>query len=100
MSPTEKAAGSVPAEKSLDALLDERRVFPPSEEFQRQANASDPKIYERAARGPEGFWVEQARRMDWFAPWQKVLEWDAPWVKWFVGGKLNVAHNCVDRHAH
>ncbi len=100
MSPTEKQAGSVPAEKSLDALLEERRVFPPSEEFRRQANASDPDIYERAARDPEGFWAEQAKRLDWFTPWQTVLEWNAPWVKWFVGGKLNVTHNCVDRHAH
>ena len=98
--PTGKTPSSAPAEKSLDALLDERRMFPPSEEFRRQANADDPEIYERAARDPEGFWVEQARRLDWFAPWQKVLEWNAPWVKWFVGGKLNVTHNCVDRHAH
>jgi acetyl-CoA synthetase len=100
MSPTEKGNSSVPAEKSLDALLEERRVFPPSEEFRRQANASDPDIYERAARDPEGFWAEQAKRLDWFTPWQTVLEWNAPWVKWFLGGKLNVTHNCVDRHAH
>ena len=86
-------------EKSLSALLEERRVFPPSEEFRRQANASDPAIYERAERDPEAFWAEQAKRLDWFTPWQQVLEWNAPWVKWFVGGKLNVAYNCVDRHA-
>jgi len=90
---------SAPNEKSLSALLDERRVFAPSEEFRRQANASDPGIYERAARDPEGFWAEEAKRLDWFAPWQKVLEWNAPWAKWFVGAKLNVTHNCVDRHA-
>jgi acetyl-CoA synthetase len=98
--PTGKIPSSAAAEKSLDALLEERRVFPPSEEFRREANAADPEIYERAARDPEGFWVEQAKRLDWFAPWQKVLEWNAPWVKWFVGGTLNVTHNCVDRHAH
>jgi acetyl-CoA synthetase len=86
-------------EKSLSALLDERREFPPSEEFKRQANAADPAIYERAAREPQGFWATEALRLDWFAPWQQVLEWKAPWVKWFVGGKLNVAYNCVDRHA-
>jgi acetyl-CoA synthetase len=91
---------STTSEKSLSALLDERRVFSPSEEFRRQANASDPAIYERATRDPEGFWAEEAKRLDWFAPWQKVLEWNAPWAKWFVGGKLNVTHNCVDRHAH
>ncbi len=75
-------------------------MFPPSAEFRRQANAADPAIYDRAARDLEGFWVDEARRLDWFEPWQKVLDWKAPWVKWFVGGKLNVAHNCVDRHAH
>jgi len=90
---------SLPNEKSLSALLDERRVFAPSEEFRRQANASDPGIYERAERDPEGFWAEEAKRLDWFAPWQNVLEWNAPWAKWFVGAKLNVTHNCVDRHA-
>jgi acetyl-CoA synthetase len=90
---------SEPSEKSLSALLDERRVFAPSEEFRRQANASDPGIYERAARDLEGFWADHARRLDWFSPWSKVLEWNPPWVKWFVGGKLNVAYNCVDRHA-
>ena len=88
------------AEKSLSALLDERRTFPPSEEFRRQANASDPAIYDRAAHDLEGFWAGQAQRLDWFEPWKKVLEWNAPWAKWFVGGKLNVAYNCVDRHAH
>ena len=52
------------------------------------------------AKDPEGFWAEEAKHLDWFTPWQKVLEWNAPWVKWFVGGKLNVTYNCVDRHAH
>jgi len=87
------------AQERLVALLKEGRTFPPSEEFRRQANVSDPKIYEEARRDPEGFWAEEARRLDWFEPWKKVLEWNAPWAKWFVGGKLNAAYNCVDRHA-
>jgi acetyl-CoA synthetase len=91
---------SVPSEKSLDALLDERRTFPPSAKFKERANWNDPAIYKRAAENPEGFWAEQAKNLDWFTPWQRVLEWNAPWAKWFVGGKLNVAYNCVDRHAH
>ena len=70
------------------------------EEFRRRANANDPGIYDRALRDPEAFWAEEAKKLDWFTPWQKVLEWNAPWAKWFVGGKLNVAYNCVDRHAH
>ena len=91
---------SLPSEKSLSALLDERRTFPPSEEFKQSANWNDPEIYDRAAKNPEGFWAEQAKNLDWFTPWQRVLEWNAPWAKWFVGGKLNVTYNCVDRHAH
>jgi acetyl-CoA synthetase len=91
---------SVTPEKSLAALLDERRTFAPPEDFRRRANANDPGIYDRALRDPETFWAGEAKKLDWFTPWQKVLEWNAPWAKWFVGGKLNVACNCVDRHAH
>jgi acetyl-CoA synthetase len=91
---------SLPSEKSLDALLDERRTFPPSGEFKQRANWNDSEIYDRAAGNPEAFWAEQAKNLDWFTPWQRVLEWNAPWAKWFVGGKLNVTYNCVDRHAH
>jgi acetyl-CoA synthetase len=91
---------SATPEKSLAALLDERRTFPPREEFRQRANANDPAIYDRALRNPEAFWASEAEKLDWFTPWQKVLEWNAPLAKWFVGGKLNVAHNCVDRHAH
>ena len=64
---------SSPSEKSLDALLDERRTFPPSEEFKKRANWNDPAIYERAAKDPEGYWAEQAKHLDWFTPWQRVL---------------------------
>jgi acetyl-CoA synthetase len=83
----------------LSALLDEKRVFPPSAEFKAQANNSDPALYERALAEPEKFWAEEAKQLTWFEPWNRVLEWDAPWAKWFLGGKLNVAYNCVDRHA-
>ena len=91
--------GKAPQEEQLEALLQEARLFKPSEEFRRQANASDPGIYERADRDLEGFWGEESKRLDWIEPWTKVLEWDPPWAKWFVGGKLNVTANCVDRHA-
>jgi acetyl-CoA synthetase len=90
---------SSPNEKNMSALLDERRTFPPSGEFKARASWNDPEIYERAAKDPEGFWAEQAKNLDWFKPWDRVLEWNAPWAKWFVGGKLNVTYNCVDRHA-
>jgi acetyl-CoA synthetase len=91
---------SLPSEKSLDALLNERRTFPPSEDFRRHASWSDRAIYDLAAEDPEGFWAEEAKHLDWFAPWHRVLEWSVPWAKWFVGSKLNVTYNCVDRHAH
>jgi acetyl-CoA synthetase len=85
-------------EATIDALLSENRVFEPSEAFRRQALWNDPEVYERASRDPEGFWAEQAEALDWSRRWDRVMEWDPPWVKWFVGGSLNVSHNCLDRH--
>ncbi len=85
-------------EATIEALLTERRVFEPSEEFKARATWNDPAIYERAAADPEAFWVEQAERLDWFEKWHTVSEWNPPWVKWFLGGRLNVAYNCLDRH--
>ena len=67
---------SAPTEKGLSALLEERRTFPPTEEFRRQANAGDPAIYDRAMRDPDSFWADEARKLDWFTPWQKVLDWN------------------------
>jgi len=89
---------AVPSEK-LDALLQENRTFPPSEEFRRQANMKDPSIYKRADGDGLAFWAEEAERLEWFEKWSKVLDWNVPWAKWFVDAKLNITHNCVDRHA-
>lgn len=86
------------AEKNLDALLKEDRTFEPSEEFKAQANFNDPGVYERAASDLEGYWAEQAKELTWFKSYDKVLEWNPPHAKWFLGGKLNAAYNCVDRH--
>src|SRR5712691_3361197 len=83
---------------SIDALLQEDRRYPPSQEFKAQANWNDPSIYQRAEADPEAFWAEQAKAIDWFKPWDKVLEWDVPWAKWFVGAEVNASYNCVDRH--
>ena len=55
-------------------------------------------VYRRSMEEPEEFWAEQARHLDWFKPWNKVLEWDPPWAKWFTGAQLNASYNCVDRH--
>jgi acetyl-CoA synthetase len=91
--------GGATQRESLEALLQEARLFRPAPEFRKNANASDAEIYARAAKDLDSFWAEEAKRLDWIEPWKKVLEWDAPWAEWFVGGKLNVAANCVDRHA-
>ncbi len=95
-----KTTGSVSAAtpSGLSALLAEKRVFKPSAAFRRQANISDPKIYERARRNPNKFWADFARELDWIKPWKKVLEWKPPHAKWFVGGKINASVNCLDRH--
>ncbi|SDN33215.1 acetate--CoA ligase [Allokutzneria albata] len=83
---------------ALDNLLTESRTFPPSAEFAEQANATS-DLAERASADREAFWAEQAGRLSWTSDWDQVLDWSAaPFAKWFVGGKLNVAYNCVDRH--
>ena len=83
---------------ALDTLGSETRTFAPPPEFVRQANASDPAIYERAERDFEGFWAEHARTLAWRKPFTKVLQWEAPYAKWFADGQLNVSENCLDRH--
>ena len=81
----------------LDALLSEKRKFAPPPEFTAAAVVSDPAIYE-TAEDYEAFWEGWAGELDWFRKWDSVLEWDPPHARWFDGGKLNVCHNCVDRH--
>jgi acetyl-CoA synthetase len=85
-------------EKTIEALLEERRTFEPPKEFAEQANANDPSIYRDAEGDPDAWWASQAERLDWFEPWETVFEWDPPHHKWFVGGKINASHNCLDRH--
>ncbi len=81
----------------LATLLSEDRRFPPPPDFAARANAKA-DLYDRARRDPEAFWAEEARALDWIAPWTRVLEWTPPHAKWFVGGRLNACANCVDRH--
>ncbi len=81
----------------LDTLLSERRRFPPAAAFAAEANGTA-ALFDAAARDREEFWAEQARALDWMRPWDRVLEWTPPHAKWFVGGKLNVSANCLDRH--
>ena len=86
----------------IQSTLNERRLFPPPAGFSAAAHVKSlddyQALYDEADRDPEGFWGRIAGELEWFKPWKKVLEWDAPWAKWFVGGKINLSHNCIDRH--
>ena len=64
----------------------------------RGARVNDPGVYDRAAADPEAFWAAFAAELDWMQPWTKVLDWQPPHARWFVGGRLNVSANCLDRH--
>ena len=94
---------STSPDPNLDSTLREHRVFPPPAEFAAKARikslAEYEQMYRRSVDDPEGFWAEAARELHWFKPWEKVLDWNLPWAKWFVGGKINLSYNCVDRHA-
>ena len=84
---------------TIDDLLEEGRTFPPPESFKKHARVVGTEIYDEAERDYEGFWARQAAELvDWFEEWHTILEWDLPFAKWFVGGTLNVTHNCLDRH--
>ena len=82
----------------IENLLAERRTFPPDAAFVATANVTA-ALYEEAAADPIAFWDRQAReRVSWSKPYEEVLDWDLPFAKWFEGGELNIAYNCVDRH--
>lgn len=84
---------------TIEALMDETRVFEPSAEFVSQANVSSPSIYEDAKRDRLGWWAEQADKLLWRKKWDQVLDWsNAPFAKWFVGAELNITESCLDRH--
>jgi len=82
----------------IDVLLQENRRFPPSDEFRRRAGVSSTSLYDEAARDPEAYWAKVAGQLDWIRRWDRVLDWNPPHAQWFLGGKLNVAANCLDRH--
>jgi acetyl-CoA synthetase len=82
----------------LSNLMHEERRFEPPPDLAESANVKA-DVYERAAADRLGFWAEQSERISWAQPWDEVLDWsNAPFAKWFVGGRLNAAYNCVDRH--
>jgi acetyl-CoA synthetase len=81
-------------EHAIETMQVEERRFPPPPEFSKHANAQ-PDIYDK---GFDEFWTKEAERVSWFEPWKKLYEWKPPYAKWYIGGKLNVCYNCVDRH--
>jgi acetyl-CoA synthetase len=88
---------------SITSVLHEHRVFPPPKEFARAAHiksmAEYRAMYNESIRSPEKFWARHAKQeLVWFKPWTKVLQWKAPFAKWFIGGKLNLSFNCLDKH--
>ena len=91
-------ADTAPLETRLEELLD-RETFAPPDEFIDDPVVADESVYENADEDYETFWAEQAEALKWQESYEQVLDWsDPPFAKWFVGGKLNAAENCVDRH--
>jgi acetyl-CoA synthetase len=87
----------------IESPLVENRIFKPAKNFARKAHISSfekyRELYRKSIKNPEKFWAEQAAEaLEWRKKWKKVLEWREPFAKWFVGGKLNVCENCLDRH--
>ena len=87
---------------NIESTLQENRVFPPPPEFAEKAHIKSfeeyEEIYNAAAENPEEFWASVAENLHWFKKWDTILEWNEPHAKWFVGGKINVSYNCLDRH--
>ena len=84
---------------TIEDYLIEDRTFPPPEDFKERSLVASPFLYDEANEDWQGFWARQAADLlDWDEEWHTILEWDLPFAKWFVGGKLNVAYNCLDRH--
>src|SRR5688572_29208255 len=87
---------------SIESILHASRMFTPSKEFSASAHIKSfeeyEKLYDEAAKDPAAFWAKQAESLDLFKKWDTILEWNEPFAKWFVGGKLNISYNCLDRH--
>ncbi len=82
----------------FDDLLVEQREFAPPKDFAEKAHVADESLHQKANESVEGYWEDLAKDLTWFKPWSRVMDWQPPHVKWFVGGKLNLSYNCLDRH--
>ena len=91
--------GSTTQGAAIEVVSDETRTFPPPAAFKKDALVADTSLYDEAARDYEGFWARQAAELlTWSKDWDTICDWELPFAKWFVGGELNVAANCLDRH--
>ncbi len=86
----------------IESVLKEKRIVKPNQQFSKQAHiksfAQYKRLYNESVKHPERFWAKIAEELVWFKKWSKVLEWNPPFAKWFVGGKINISYNCLDRH--
>ncbi|MGB2884288.1 MAG: acetyl-coenzyme A synthetase N-terminal domain-containing protein, partial [Dehalococcoidia bacterium] len=81
---------------SEDRRLDSAASLPTSSRMWPSKRYAE--MHSRSLRDPERFWAEEARKLDWYKTWDRVLDWNPPYARWFVGGKLNACYQCVDRH--
>jgi len=99
---TKKSPKKIVDSENITSVMTEARHFKPSTEFSKNAHiksmAQYKALYQQSIRAPEKFWAKIASELDWFQKWKKVLVWDPPFAKWFVGGKINISYNCLDRH--
>ncbi len=86
----------------LDSVMQEKRLFPPPQEFAERARigslAAYQKMWDEAAGDIEAFWRRLAGELHWFRPFDTILEWNEPDARWFVGGQTNISYNCLDAH--
>lgn len=83
----------------IETLLKESRTYHPTAKTRDAAYIKDYDTeYRKSIADPEAFWSAEAKQLEWFTPWDKVLDWDYPWAKWFVGARCNITYNCLDRH--
>lgn len=91
------------SEPTIESILQEKRLFPPTREFAQNAHikslADYQQLYAQARANPQEFWAKlAATELEWFQKWETVLDWQPPFAQWFVGGKINISYNCLDRH--
>ncbi|MEK6532812.1 MAG: AMP-binding protein, partial [Nitrospirota bacterium] len=85
--------------EKIETLLKESRTYQPSAKTKAAAHIQDYETeYKKSIADPEAFWSGVAKELEWFTPWNKVLEWNYPFAKWFVGATCNISYNCLDRH--